>query len=115
VLVIGNKYETVRKKPTEVDDEMGLEEINISAHDPGTFAAGSHPAKVVGEFLDKVICTQFYQSSSQYTTARSTTTTNAYSQNLSIKPPRNPRIQDDVIRSQQTSNPSNTVESLKII
>jgi len=106
VLVVGNKYETVRKKPLEFDDEMGLEEINISAHDPGTFATGSHPSTVVAEFLDKIISTQTHQNPAHSAPAR--TTLPAYSQNLSVKPPRTPRIQEDVIRSYV-----NTAENVK--
>jgi len=99
VLVVGNKYETTRKKPLDIDDEMGLEEINISANDSTTFAPGSHPAKVIAEFIDKVICTHFYQNSAPPPVTKNASSTNSYSLNLSVKPPRNPRIQDDVIRN----------------
>jgi len=101
VLIIGNKFDTVKKQVLDIDDEMGREEIHLSAHDPKTFASGSHPSKVVSEFLDKVISKQY----SQHVLHRnSTTSLHSVPTNLSIKPPRNPRIEEDVLRSTTNEN-----------
>jgi len=103
VLIIGNKLDTV-KKHLDVDDEMGREELHLSAKDPKTFASGSHPSKVMSEFLDKVINKQIFHNVPVSPRTVLGPSLHSLPPNLSVKPPRNPRIEDDVVRNNQVEN-----------
>jgi len=63
VLVIGNKLDLVTQKGLRSDvEELGRDEIHISAHNPATFKEGSQAMIIMRAFFDKVIYRQHFKN-----------------------------------------------------
>jgi len=67
VLIVGNKLDLINKKgglrTSSCDgEELGRDEIHISANNPATFTAGSQAMLTMSAFFDKVIYRQHFKN-----------------------------------------------------